>query len=97
MLDETFQITVRQRIYDDPEPRLELPSDNQSCVADIAEHSETKRLDNNNFRLDLETPARHQHIIERQQTLQSMLKRQAKLNLSRIIFAIISECDDLLG
>ena len=93
LLDETFQHTVRQRIYED----LDRPADNQSCIADIAVHCETKRLDNNNFRLDLETSARHQHIIERQHTWQSLLRRQLSLSLARLMFAVVSDYDHLLG
>ena len=44
MLEETFQLTMRQRIYED----------DQSCMADIAVQCETLRQNNSNYRLDLE-------------------------------------------
>lgn len=62
LLEEKFQLTVRQRIYEDERGYVMT---NQSCVADIAAQCETRRLDNNNFRLDLETHSRHEHILER--------------------------------
>jgi hypothetical protein len=62
LLEETFQMTVRQRMYEDADQRSET---NQSCIANIAVHCETRRLENHNYRLDLETPLNHQYILER--------------------------------
>lgn len=62
-------------------------------LADFATEGETKRIDNNNFRLDLEPSQTHQNNLEKHQVLQLMHKNQIKVDLRLLLLTIICEND----